>query len=230
VEAIDLNDMPYAYGARYVQDERYHHGTHESLLSDIQDILKDSDPDAPQLCLLTGTAGSGKSSIAHSIAQLYDEQKRLGSSYCFSKTDLTIRNPQNLFSTIARDLCDHDPQFKSALWGVVKDNRALRTSTSPLEQLERFIIEPSKHLDPIGPLIVVIDALDECGDPLSRQPLLRAISKQVSENALPRNLRLLITTRPESDILSALPSGPYLVHKQMDDEVSSDVDMFGGDV
>ena len=209
--------MPYAFGARYVQEKGCLAGTRESVIQDLCDILNDPAEDAPRVCLLTGVAGLGKSAVAHSIARLYDGQKRPGSSYCFASTGVARRNPQNLFSTIARDLSDHDPQYKSALWGVVKDNRALRASTSPLEQVEQFIIGPSKRLDAIGHLIVVIDALDESGDQASRRLLLQTVSKQITENALPTNLRFLITARPESDILAALSSGSHLVHKQMGD-------------
>jgi hypothetical protein len=88
-------------------------------------VLNNADDEAPRVCLLTGVAGSGKSAVAHSVAALYDGQKRLGSSYCFSTTDAATRNSTNLFSTIARDLCDHDAQYKSALWAVVKEERAM---------------------------------------------------------------------------------------------------------
>ena len=160
--------MPYAFGARFEREKGCLLGTRESLLREIYDILNNPEEDAPRVCLLTGVAGSGKSAVAHSIARLYDGQKRLGSSYCFASTDVANRNPKNLFSTIARDLSDHDPQYKPALWEVVKDDRALRTSQSPMEQVEGLIIEPSKHLHTIGPLVIVIDALDESGSPASR--------------------------------------------------------------
>ena len=207
--------MPYAE-ARYVREKGCLPGTRESLIREICDILNDPAEDAPRVCLLTGVAGSGKSAVAHSIARLYDGQKRLASSYCFASTDVKNRNPRNLFATIARDLCDHDPQYKSALWRVVKDNRALRTSTSPSEQLEQFVVEPNRGLDSIGPqLVVIIDALDESGEEANRRELLTAISGQIADNTLPSNLRFLITARPESDILGKLSSFPHLVHKQM---------------
>ena len=217
--------MPYAE-ARYVREKGCLPGTRESLLREICDILNDPTEDAPRVCLLTGVAGSGKSAVAHSIARLYNAQKRLGSSYCFASTDVKNRNPQNLFSTIARDLCDHDPQYKSALWGIVKDDRALRTSTSPLEQLEQFIVEPNRDLESTGPhLVVIIDALDESGVRGNRRVLLEAISKQIADNALPTNIRFLITARPEGDILAKLPSGPHLVHKQMGEICAEIVDI-----
>ena len=216
-ERVDLNDMPYAVGAKHAKEKGCLRGTRESIIREICDILNDPAEDAPRVCLLTGVAGSGKSAVAHSIARLYEEQERLGSSYCFSSTDVVRRNPENLFSTIARNLADHDSQYKSALWKIVKDNRALRTSTSPIEQVERLIIEPSKDLHIIGPLVIVVDALDESGDPAGRKQLLQSITLQFNQDTLPTNLRFLITTRPENDILAAFSHGSYLVHKQMSD-------------
>ncbi|KIJ65625.1 hypothetical protein HYDPIDRAFT_66323, partial [Hydnomerulius pinastri MD-312] len=221
--AIDLNDMPYASGARYTREKGCLPGTRETFISEICDIINNPADDAPRVCLLTGVAGSGKSAIAHTVARLYDQQLRLGSSYCFDTSHAAARHPGNFFSTIARDLSDHDPQYKESLWEVVKDNRALRTSTSPVEQVEQFIARPSEHLDVIGPILVVVDALDESGDRTARQSLLSALSKQITESKLPTNLRLLITARPESDILKML-SSPQVAHKQLDEVDTTTVD------
>ncbi|KAG6374093.1 hypothetical protein JVT61DRAFT_4736 [Boletus reticuloceps] len=224
VEVMDLNDMLYAFRARYAQEKGCLPGTRESFLTEICDFLNNVDEGASQVCLLTGVAGSGKSSVAHSIARLYDGQQQLGSSYCFVRSNVASRNPENLFSTITCDLVDHDPQYKSALWGIVKENQALRTSTSPFKQLERLIIEPSQNFHAVGPLVIVIDAVDESGDEDSRQQLLQAISKQIANNNLPTNLRFLITARLESDILAALPPCAQIVRKQMGDIMEHIVD------
>ncbi|KAF8547602.1 hypothetical protein OG21DRAFT_1424478, partial [Imleria badia] len=69
-----------------------------------------------------------------------------------------------ILTTIAHDLSDHDAQYQAALWGVVKRDRALRTPQLPFKQVEKLIIEPRKNLDTIGPLVIVIDTLDESGD------------------------------------------------------------------
>ncbi|KAG6382047.1 hypothetical protein JVT61DRAFT_683 [Boletus reticuloceps] len=182
VESIDLNDMPYAPGARYAQEKGCLPGTRESFLREICGILNNLNQDAPQVCLLTGVAGSGKSAMAHAIARLYDGQKRLGSSYCFASTDVARRNPQNLFSTIARGLADHDPQFKAALWEVVKGDRALRMSQSPFEQVEKLIIEPSQNLHAIGPLVIVIDNF--CVPSPSKSPKMHSLPISVSSSLL----------------------------------------------
>ena len=216
--------MPYAAGARYVQEKGCLPGTRESIIEEICDVLSDPSEDAPRVCLLTAVAGSGKSAIAHSIARLYDGQQRLGSSYCFIRSDVTKRNPQNVFSTISRDLADHDPQFKSALWEIVKDNKALRTSASPSEQVEKLIIGPSKGFHSIGPLIIVIDALDESGEKRNRRQLLDVLSQQFTQRKLPAHIRFLITARPEKDILDAFPAGPQVYHKYLGDVPSAMID------
>jgi hypothetical protein len=219
-----MNDMAYAPGTRYEQEKGCLIGTRESVLQEICDVLNNPVNDAPQVCLLTGVAGSGKSAVAHTIARLYDEQGRLGSSYFFARTNAARRNPGNLFSTIARDLSDLDPQYKSALWRILKDNRALRASTWPSEQVEEFIVKPSADLHFIGPLVVVIDALDESGDPDDRHKLLDALSRHIAKRSFPTHLRFLITTCPENDILDALPSGSQVVRKDLGDLSEAAID------
>jgi hypothetical protein len=50
-ESIDLNDMPYAAGARYVEEKGCLPGTREGVIQEICDILNDPAEDAPRVCL-----------------------------------------------------------------------------------------------------------------------------------------------------------------------------------
>ncbi|KAG9313831.1 WD40-repeat-containing domain protein [Chiua virens] len=219
-ETTDLSNGP--YGAKYTQEKQCHPGTREVLLQEICDILNDPDPHAPRVCLLTGVAGSGKSAVAHSIARLYDGQERLGSLYCFSRIDVTKQNPRNFFSTITRDLCDRDPHYKSALCGTQGEDPLFLAMTTPSEPRENF------HA--IGPIVIVVDTLDESGDRDDRQQFLATLSKWVRGPNLPTGLRFLITARTESDILAAFPSGRYVTHKHMsdisDEIVDKDIETF----
>lgn len=171
--------MPYAFVTSFDPERECLLGTRESLICETSQILGNPDEDGPQVCFLAGVAGSSKSAVAHSIARMFNKMKRLGSSYFFDRADVTSRNPNNLFSTIARDLSNLDPWYRSALWGVVKRSRSLRTSPWPKEQVERPIIEPSKELCPIGPIVIVIDALDEIGDRASRHELLDVVLRKL---------------------------------------------------
>ena len=226
-ETIDLDDLPYALGAGYAEEKGCLAGTRGSVLNEIRDILNNPAEDAPRVCLLTGVAGSGKSTVAHSIARLYDGQKRLGSSYFFSSSDVAKRNPQNLFGTIPRNLCEHDPQYKSALERVRENLQTLRIWTTPWDQVERLIVKPSANLHPIGPLVIVIDALDESGSADDRVQLLNTLSSHIAGRKLPTNLRFLITTRLENDILNAFSPNLPVVRVHLGDVPEA---MIAGDI
>lgn len=219
--AVDLNDMPYAFGVRY-DARKAEVGVSESTLGQICDVLENRAEDAPCVCLLTGSAGSGRSAHAHKIARIYDEDSLLGSSYFFCSTDIARCHWRILFSTIARDIADQNPQYETVLWEAIRDNRSLRTTMSPWEQIKRFIIRPGAYLDAGSPLIIVIDGLDESGNVDDRRELLDVLSNHVVEQKFPARLRFLISTRPEPDILNALPSGPQVVRIHLDDEDMTD--------
>jgi hypothetical protein len=175
--------------------------------------------DVPRVLLLSGMAGVGKSAIAHSLAKLFDGLGRLGSSYCFDRANQAERRPDNLFSTIARDLADLDPEWRSTLSQVIHRKTALRNTRAPREQFEQFILDPATDLTSVGPLLIVIDALDESGDEESRQGILSILANKAAE--LSSNFRILVTSRAEQDIIDSLCDKPYVASKRMDTVDSS---------
>ena len=165
---------------------------------------------------LFGQAGTGKSSIAHEIARLFDKMHRLASSFIFIRREQSVRKAYHLFTTLARDLADRYPSFKIALGNVVKDNTALRVGTRDYETLfESLILEPLNDVHIVGPILVVIDALDECGDAASGTGLHAFFAKNLIR--LPSNFRVVITSRPERPIVSALVEAQSVKIVYMDD-------------
>jgi hypothetical protein len=211
---ITLGDMPYAEGARYNSNKGCLPGTRRKLIEEIAEWVNNDAEDVPRVFLLSGMAGIGKSAIAHSLAHLFDEFGRLGSSYCFDRANPAKLRPDNLFSTIARDLADLDPERKSTLCQVIHGKTALRNTRAPHEQFEKFILQPASGLTSIGPLLIVIDALDESGDKESRQVILTILSNKAAD--LPSNFRILVTARAELDILKALEKKKHVVIRHMD--------------
>ena len=67
---------------------------------------------------------------------------------------------------------------------------------------------PAQELMTVGPVLIVIDALDESAELWSRERtgLLNILSRRISE--VPDNCRILITTRPEPDICKKFPRIP----------------------
>ena len=207
--------MPHADGARFDPNKGCLPGTREKVIAEIWDWVNQDSDDTPRIYFLNDVAGSGKSAVAHEIARRFDKLKRLGSSYCFDRGRQAERSPSNVFSTIARGLADLDPERKASLLNVVRENRELRTTFVPSEQFRRFILDPAQGLTTVGPTVIIIDALDESGDPESRQGLLSVLGNEAAE--LPSNLRVLITSRAEQDIQDALLGKKHVLSRSLRD-------------
>ena len=211
---IDLNDMPYAKGAWFDSEKRCLAGTREDVIQEISNWVNSDGDDVPRMFLLNGVAGSGKSAISHTVAQRFDELGRLGSFFCFDRAQQATRGPDIVFSTVARDLADLDPQRKQSLWQVIQQKRGLRTTRAVRDQFEKFILTPAADLTAIGPIVIVIDALDESGDQSSRRVLLSVLAEKAAD--LPSNFRILLTARAERDIQKALEGNQNVLCKNMD--------------
>ena len=74
----------------------------------------------------------------------------------------------------------------------------------PSEQYERFILHPMRSLTGVGLLVNVIDAFDECN---KRKEILNVLAK----GEFPDNIRFIITTRAEQDIMKSLRDKPHVL-------------------
>ncbi|KAF7967331.1 hypothetical protein HWV62_34689 [Athelia sp. TMB] len=206
-----LRDLPYADGAHFQPKKACLPGTREFVLEELHRWINKLDGDNMQnVLVLTGDPGFGKSAITHSLAVCYSQVKRLGSYVSFSRADRQRRNPGNVLSTISRDIADLDPYWKLALCRVVNTNYSLAKSTLPETQMETVILGPAESLAIAGPVVIIIDALDESGDEAARKSLIDVLSENAS--SLPRNFRVLVTARPEADIIHAFSNKPHIKH------------------
>jgi hypothetical protein len=195
-----------------------------AFLDFIINWVNDPNPDSERGLILFGQAGMGKSSIAHEIARLFDKIHRLTSSFIFSRREHSERKAHHLFTTLARHLADRYPSFKIALGQVVKDNTDLQGGTRDYRTLfESLILKPLEDLHIVGPILVVIDALDESGDTSGKTGLHAFLAENLQR--LPPNFRVVITSRPEHAIVSALARAPSVKVEYMDDtELAAETD------
>ena len=213
--------MLYAGGAGLNTEKLCLEGTREELLKEITDWINNVGEDAPRIFWLHGPAGTGKSSIAHTIANQFRELERLGSCFGFDRNRLAERRHEKVFSTIAKDLANRDRLLRRQLAGIVHDNDALKNTTDILQQWKELIAKPAVTLSEaiVGPIVIVIDALDESGDTDSRRVLLRILGNAITNSRitdLPPNLRILLTSRPLPDIHAALSGVTHVRQKSMD--------------
>jgi hypothetical protein len=185
--------------------------------------------DKPRVLFIHGGAGTGKSAIAHAIGQRFHDLGRLGSFFCFDRNFQHDRHPESVFSTISRDLADWDAGFRRELAKVLEEQRSLAHTADMITQWNRLIIEPMGRLHFVGPVVVVIDALDESG-PTRSQPRLLLLSFLTQRVAnLPSNVRIIVTTRLEQDVLAAIHDSPHVDHLDLEsfrEEASRDIDQY----
>ncbi|KIJ52909.1 hypothetical protein M422DRAFT_242854 [Sphaerobolus stellatus SS14] len=214
--APDANRMPlkgYLPGTRI--------GTLDLLTNWINDINN------PRVLFLIGGAGMGKSAIAHAIAERFEKLDRQASFFRFNRSIKEDRQLKSVFSTIARNLALWHSSYRRELTNIYKLGSF---ATMDIEsQWNRLLIDPARRLHGTisGPVLIVLDALDESGTPRSRKNLLSFLTEHVVE--LPSNFRIIVTSRPESDILNAIHENllvDYMDLNDRKDEAKGDIDLY----
>ena len=111
--------------------------------------------------LLTGVAGAGKSSIAHTIAKECTTEGILLSSFFFKAGEQS--QPTFLFSDMARSLAMKSMDHRKAIISTLESDPKLATA-SFTTHFKKLIQGPLRSNPPSSgrPMVVIIDALDEC--------------------------------------------------------------------
>ena len=145
---------------------------------------------------LNGLAGTGKSTIAQSIAERIFADGRLGASFFCSRGIEDRSDLQLIFPTLAFQLAQKYPRFRSQLIPLLQSNPDV-THESLRDQMQKFLVEPLRSAD--ISTVIVIDALDECKDKEPESAILLVLGKLISK--IPR-VKFFVTSRPETHIMS----------------------------
>ena len=196
-------------------------GTRTEILNEIVDWINNNDAAAPRIFWLSGQAGKGKSAIAHTIALHAHNVGILGSCFCFSRVRQHEELHMKLFPTIAHGLAGRDLRVRLRLDEVVSKNYSSKKSPNVMEEWKRFILEPLSRLEGsfTGNIVIVIDALDESGTERTRAAILYVLATYGAE--LPANVRILLTSRPLSDIRRALNIDQHTILARSLDDIDT---------
>ena len=163
---------------------------------------------------INGMAGTGKSTIAQTVAHWCDRHGLLGASFFCARFG-DRNNIQLIFPTIALHLATHPSapaSFRTAVENAVKANSDINHSL-PSYQLEKLIVEPLRASaasgDTLPRHVIVIDALDECKDDEPVSSIVSALS--LHANGL-RPLKFVVTSRPEVHITTGFRGKALLEH------------------
>lgn len=152
---------------------------------------------------LYGVAGSGKSTISTTIANYFRDLGRLGAFIFFDRNKPGI-TASTVIHSIAYWLAKSNADIKKALCKVMTDEPAMMNA-SLQTQYQKFVQGPLLPArDSIcGPIVIILDALDECLDKDLRSSLVSLISNDFPK--LPAVFRFFITSRPDPDMAIASP-------------------------
>lgn len=163
---------------------------------------------------LRGMAGTGKSTIARTVAKMFNDQLLLGASFFFSRSNADRADPGRLFPTLARQLADVLPGFAAHLKGSIQHKHDV-AQQSLAQQWRGLLLEPlsalSDKFSHSTVLVLVIDALDECQNGhMYAQSIVKLLATARTLEKV--QLRIFVTSRPEdylADGFTQIPSTTY---------------------
>lgn len=170
----------------------------------------DSSDSTQQIFWLCDVPGTGKTTLAVTMARRWLREGRLAGRFFFTPNTRKVDGVdivEVFCPTVAKDMAELQPTLRPFIDAAIQSTSSLHFSLET--QFERLIIAPLKKAT--SPLFLVFDALDNCeeGDETRiRDKLIESIIKVIPTAP---NIRLLITSRPLPDISHQLERSP-LIH------------------
>jgi archaellum biogenesis ATPase FlaH len=233
---LDLTALPVAMGARFNSHTEEHNArclpnTRTELLEEIKTWANDKE--GKSIFWLSGMAGTGKSTIARTIAQSFADCGQLGASFFFKKGEGERGNASRFFTTIAVELMAHEPDMLPSIRTALDKDPDV--SQEALEdQFEKLILQPllgiQQTASQASARIVLIDALDECEREKDIRVILQLLAR--AKDIRPMPLRIVVTSRPELHIrlgFKEMPNGTYqdlILHQVPRSTIEHDIRLF----
>jgi len=185
--------------------------TRVRILNEIEAWIMD--PDALQICRITGMAGTGKTSISKTVCKQADENPDItlgGSFFCSCSTGLAAqRDIRCVIPTLVQLLALQSAEFRLALAETIELGIQYKEASVQVQQL---LCKPLLALKSSQtPILFVIEALDECGGETSdgmlddakchtivTSTLVSLVNLTQSQFQFP--VKILVTSRPETQI------------------------------
>lgn len=194
-----FDKLPYEEGSSFdsfdaEHDSRCHPETRLDLLHEILHWV--STPSSESVFWLNGMAGTGKSTIARTIAHCLKEKNQLAASFFFKRGEGGRDSAKKFFTTICKQLLLHIPALFRQVEVAIKRDPSI-SDKAMNEQFTKLLLEPLLSLDQneLTPIVIVIDALDECGNPVDIRTILQILPDV--QKCKSRHIRIFVTSRPE---------------------------------
>ena len=226
-------EVSFLNSLRYAQRAEYRHGDRNGCLKETRTAVLDGielwarDFDEPPVYWLNGLAGTGKTTIAQTIAERLSADGRLGASFFCSRDFEDRSDLKFIFPTLAVQLARKYATFRSAFIPLVQSDPDI-LHESLYSQMKNLIVQPLTE-SKIS-TVIVIDALDECKDDEPASAILSVLGQLVAE--IPAT-KFLVTGRPEPRIregfrlpLLAKTADVFVLHEVEPSQVNRDIRLF----
>ena len=236
-QKIDFAKLPIAKGASFDSHMDEHNArclenTRVELQRHITEWAKNKN--GKPIFWLNGMAGTGKSTIARTVAQSFADKGQLGASFFFKRGEGERGNATKFFTTIATDLMSCVPASNRSVKKAIDDDpriseKILRT------QFEKLVLQPLSEIPqasllPTSELVIVIDALDECEQEEDIRTILQLLARLKDIKSV--SIKVFLTSRPEFDIRSSfkqLSERTYqdlILHEASELTIKKDIALF----
>jgi hypothetical protein len=201
--------------------------TRKELLRDIEEWIHTPGDESERILWLSGPAGTGKSSVANSIAERMDSMGRLAASFRFDRGQAE-RTPAVLIGNLCRQVARFNDSLKGSILEAVK-RYGTGGSMPCSSQAAKLFVGPISTIELVGPIVIVIHALDESGNDevvqggTSREDLVRTIVEEFVN--LPPSVKLIITSREEGSITNLISSSRSCKHLLITEASGVEVDI-----
>ena len=176
---------------------------------------------------MNGLAGTGKSTIAQTVAEKLYADGQLGASFFCSRDFEDRSNLQLIFPTLAVQLARTYTEFRTIFVPLARSDPGIAYE-SLYNQMDKLIVQPLKESG--ISTIIVIDALDECKDREPASAILSVLGRLVSQAP---NAKFFLTGRPEPRIregfrlpLLAEATDVFYLHDVEPSLVNSDIRLY----
>ncbi|KAL5485796.1 hypothetical protein ACEPAI_6838 [Sanghuangporus weigelae] len=198
-------------------------GTREEYLTWIMDFM--SSETAPNILWLSGVAGCGKSTVAVTVSGRCTKEGYQPVHLFFEREK---SKSSSIVRTIAYELACRYPSVAREIIKTVKGNNNIKDNELK-DQFKDLLLDPLKTgaNDVVGPIVIILDALDESGSSVERRHFLRLLRAEFAQ--LPPKVRILVTSRPEEDIEACLSSQKHVFRIELahgTEDSRHDVDLY----
>ncbi|KAF8533431.1 WD40-repeat-containing domain protein [Trichophaea hybrida] len=230
-----LAKLPCAYGAAFNSRIWQHkagclNGTRVDLLKQIMTWSESAS--GAGIYWLNGMAGTGKSTIAHTVARDCHDQKRLGASFFFSRGQGDLGHAAKFFTSLATQLANTLSVLKPYICRAIAENPDI-SERGLAEQWKYLIFQPLSHAQDVSlqsrQYILIIDALDECEGEKDIGLILQLFAEAKTLNTV--RLKVFVTSRPETPIRHGFNTIPdahqdFILHHIPQHIIQSDISIF----